>query len=51
MFDFSNTDTFFRIALYSATTYYELRRLRQLLTFQEDAGGGVIIFIFRKASA
>ena len=51
MCDFSNADTFLRSALYSATTCYELERLRQLLTFQEDAEGGAIIFIFKKACA
>ena len=48
MCDFSNTNTFLRSALYSATTCYELGRLRQLLTSQEDAEGGAIIFIFKK---
>ena len=49
--NFSNADTFLRSALYSATTCYELGRLRQLLTSQEDAEGGAIIFIFKKAGA
>ena len=35
--EFSNTDTFFRSALYSATIYYELGWLHQLLT---SVGGG-----------
>ena len=43
--DLSNADTFFRSALYSAAICYEIRRLRQLLTSQEDAEGGAIIFI------
>ena len=48
MCDLSNTDTFLRSALYSATTCYELGWLRQLLTSQEDAKEGTIIFIFKK---
>ena len=51
MFGFSNADTFFRNALYSAPTYYELGRVCQLLTLQKDAEGGAIIFIFKKANA
>ena len=51
MCDFSNADIFLRSALYSATSYYELGRLRQLLTLQEDAEGGTIIFIFKKVGA
>ena len=49
MWDFSNADTFLRSALYSATICYELGRLRQLLTSQEDAKGGAINFIFKKS--
>ena len=51
MYDVSNANTFLRSALESATTYYELGRLRKLLTSQEDAQGGAIIFIFHKAGA
>ena len=51
MYDFSNTDTFLRSALYSATTCYKLGQLRQLLTSQEDAEGGAIIFIFKETGA
>ena len=51
MCDFSNADTFLRSALSSATTCYELGRLRQLLTSQEDTEGGEIICIFKKAGA
>ena len=51
MCDFSNTNTFLRSALYSATTCYELRRLCQLLTSQENAEGGAVIFMFKKAGA
>ena len=47
----SNADTFLRSALQSARTYYELGQLRQLLRSQEDAEGGAIIFIFKKAGA
>ena len=49
--DFLNADTFYRSALYSATTCYKFGRLRQLLTLQEDAEEGAIIFIFIKAGA
>ena len=49
--NFSNANTFFRSALYSATTCYKLGRLRQLLTSQEDIEGGAIIFIFKKVGA
>ena len=48
MCDISNVDTFLRSALYSATSCYVLKRLRQLLTSQDDAEGGTIIFIFKK---
>ena len=51
MCNFSNADTFLRSALYSATTCYKLGRLHQLLASQEDAVGGAIIFIFKKAGA
>ena len=51
MCNFSNADTFLRSALYSGTTCYGLMRLHQLLTSQEDAEGGAIIFIFKKADA
>ena len=51
MCDFSNADTFFLSALYSATTCYKLGWLCQLLASQEDAQGGAIIFMFKKAGA
>ena len=51
MCDFANADTFLRSAPYSVTSCYKPGRLHQLLTSQEDAEGGAIIFIFKKAGA